>query len=104
MRESEFLMGPAVFAAVVASSMMFLRMLFEVAVINPPPGLHSTSDDCDGEGWAFYLDFYSQGPHQTWNLISKSRTLSIKPALIFGALGILFISKSASIYLGRAGY
>jgi len=34
-KESEFLMKAAVFATVVASSMMFLRVFFEVLVINP---------------------------------------------------------------------
>ncbi|SCM58767.1 putative protein aq_1828 [Methanothermobacter wolfeii] len=105
-RESEFLMGPAVFAAVVASSMMFLRMLFEVAVINPsllgfiaPPMIVMG-------GLGFLLGFlFTRTPSDMESDIKIENPFSIKPALIFGALfmGILFISKSASIYLGRSG-
>ncbi|MDI6701752.1 MgtC/SapB family protein [Methanothermobacter wolfeii] len=105
-RESEFLMGPAVFAAVVASSMMFLRMLFEVAVINPsllgfiaPPMIVMG-------GLGFLLGFlFTRTPSDMESDIKIENPFSIKPALIFGALfmGILFISKAASIYLGRSG-
>jgi len=105
-RESEDLMGPAVFAAVISSSMMFFRILLEVSVINTsllvyvaPPMITM------GFLGVMLAALFMRSSSGIDSEIKIENPFSVKPALIFGALflAILFISKAASVYLGRGG-
>ncbi len=107
-KESDFLIRAAVFAAVVASSMMFLRVLLEVAVINP---------DLIGLVAAPMLSMGILGillglvawkatkVREVGEDLKLKNPFSLRPALIFGLLfiGILFASKIAEIYFGNSG-
>ena len=107
-KENEFIIRAAIFAVVVASSMMFLRVLFEVTVINPDL-TH-----------LLIIPMFSMGilgillSILAWKLtkikefgsdIEFKNPFSLKPALIFGVLfiAILFVSKVADIYFGSSG-
>ncbi len=107
-KESELLMKAAVFAAVVASSMMFIRMLFEVSVINPAllPQLSAPMLVMGIFGVIMGVIIWKKA--EVKNLDAKLKLdnpFSLKPALIFGALflAVLFLSKIANIYLGSSG-
>ncbi|PKL66379.1 MAG: hypothetical protein CVV28_10890 [Methanobacteriales archaeon HGW-Methanobacteriales-1] len=107
-RESDALMKAAVFAAVVASSMMFLRIFFEVLVINPSlaPLLAAPMIVMGVLGILLGIAVWkSSAIKEMDSEIKLKNPFSLKPALIFGALFIviLFISKLASIYLGSRG-
>lgn len=107
-KETELLIRIAVFATVIASSMMFIRILFEVLVINT------------SLFWLLILPMLSMGvtgvvlAYIIWRItrekeidteIKLKNPFSLKPALIFGLLfiAILFLSKIADIYFGNAG-
>lgn len=107
-KETELLIQIAVFATVIASSMMFIRILFEVLVINT------------SLFWLLILPMLSMGvtgvflAYIIWKItrekdidtdIKLKNPFSLKPALIFGLLfiAILFLSKIADIYFGSAG-
>lgn len=107
-KESEFLMKAAVFATVVASSMMFLRMLFEVSVINPAllPQLLAPMLVMGVLGIILGIIIWKRTEIREIDAKLKlDNPFSLKPALIFGALflAILFISKIANTYLGSSG-
>ena len=107
-KESEFLMKAAVFATVVASSMMFLRMLFEVSVINPTllPQLSAPMMVMGVLGIILGIFVWRKTEVRQMDADLKlDNPFSLKPALIFGALflAILFLSKIANIYLGSSG-
>jgi len=107
-KESEFLMKAAVFATVVASSMMFLRMLFEVSVINPAllPKLSAPMMVMGVLGIILGIFVWRRTEVRQMDADLKlDNPFSLKPALIFGALflAILFLSKIANIYLGSSG-
>lgn len=107
-KESEFVIRAAVFAVVIASSMMFLRVLFEVAVINPDLtpllvipmlGMGIVGIILSILAWKL-TKIKEFGPE-----IELKNPFSLKPALIFGLLFIviLFVSKVADIYFGSSG-
>jgi len=107
-KESEFIIRAAVFAVVIASSMMFLRVLFEVAVINPDltqllviPMLSMGSVGVILGILAWKLTKLKEFSPE----IEFKNPFSLKPALIFGLLFIiiLFVSKIADIYFGSSG-
>ncbi|MDP3065717.1 MAG: MgtC/SapB family protein [Methanobacteriaceae archaeon] len=107
-KESSFLMKAAVFATVVASSMMFLRMLFEVAVINPSllPQLSAPLLVMGVMGIVLGVFIWRRVENRAMDAKLKlENPFSLKPALIFGALflAVLFMSKIANIYLGTSG-
>lgn len=107
-KESELLMKAAVFATVVASSMMFLRMLFEVSVINPTllPQLSAPMMVMGILGILLGVFVWRRAEIRQIDADLKlDNPFSLKPALIFGALflAILFLSKIANIYLGSSG-
>ncbi len=107
-KESGLLMKAAVFATVVASSMMFLRMLFEVSVINPSllPQLSAPMLVMGVLGIILGIIIWRRTEVKQMDADLKlDNPFSLKPALIFGALflGILFLSKIANIYLGSGG-
>ncbi len=107
-KESELLMKAAVFATVVASSMMFLRMLFEVSVINPTllPQLSAPMMVMGILGILLGVFAWRRAEIRQIDADLKlDNPFSLKPALIFGALflAILFLSKIANIYLGSSG-
>ncbi|MDO8869503.1 MAG: MgtC/SapB family protein [Methanobacteriaceae archaeon] len=107
-KESDALMKAAVFAAVVASSMMFLRIFFEVLVINPSlaPLLAAPMVVMGVLGILLGIAVWkSSAIKEMDSEITLKNPFSLKPALIFGALFILilFISKLANIYLGSRG-
>ncbi|NYB52029.1 MAG: MgtC/SapB family protein [Methanobacteriaceae archaeon] len=107
-KESELLMKAAVFAAVVASSMMFLRMLFEVSVINPSLLVELSAPMLLMGILGIMLGIIIWKRADVKHMDSKIKLdnpFSLKPALIFGALflGVLFLSKVANIYLGSSG-
>lgn len=107
-KESDFVIRAAVFATVVASSMMFLRVLFEVSVINP--GLISLlaapmlSMGILGIVLGF-LAWKTTKIRDVGEDLKLKNPFSLKPALIFGLLflAILFISEIANIYFGSRG-
>lgn len=107
-KESETIMKAAVFAAVVASSMMFLRIFFEVMVINPAiaPLLAAPMLIMGILGillgvWVWRSSTIKEMDSE----VKLENPFSLKPALIFGALfiAILFLSKIANIYFGSQG-
>lgn len=107
-KESGLLMKAAVFATVVASSMMFLRMLFEVSVINPAllPQLSAPMMVMGVLGIILGIIIWRRTEVRHMDADLKlDNPFSLKPALIFGALflAILFLSKIANIYLGSGG-
>lgn len=107
-KESGLLMKAAVFATVVASSMMFLRMLFEVSVINPAllPQLSAPMVVMGISGILLGVIVWRRAEIRQMDADLKlDNPFSLKPALIFGALflAILFLSKIANIYLGSSG-
>jgi uncharacterized membrane protein (DUF4010 family) len=107
-KESGLLMKAAVFATVVASSMMFLRMLFEVSVINPTllPQLSAPMLVMGVLGIILGIFVWRRTEVRQMDADLKlDNPFSLKPALIFGALflAILFLSKIANIYLGSSG-
>lgn len=107
-KETEFLIGIAVFATVIASSMMFLRILFEVLIINtsliPLLIVPMLSMGITGVFLSFLAWRITKEKDMDANIKLKN-PFSLKPALIFGLLfiGILFLSKIADIYFGNAG-
>ncbi len=107
-KESDLLIRAAVFATVVASSMMFLRVLFEVAVINIDLiGLLAVpmlSMGLLGIGLGF-LAWKTTKVREVGEDLKLKNPFSLRPALIFGLffIVILFVSKIAEIYFGNAG-
>ncbi|MBU4536044.1 MAG: MgtC/SapB family protein [Euryarchaeota archaeon] len=107
-KESPYLLRAGVFATVVASSMMFLRVFFEVLVINPAlaPSLAAPMIIMGVLGillgWLVWRRSTVKGIDSK---IKLDNPFTLKPALIFGALfiAILFLSKIANIYLGSRG-
>ncbi len=107
-KESEFIMRAAVFATVVASSMMFLRILFEVLVINPDlvSLLMVPMLSMGILGIVLgVLAWKTTKVKEVGEEIKFKNPFSLRPALIFGALFliILFMSKIADIYFGSSG-
>ncbi len=107
-RESETLMKAAVFAAVVASSMMFLRIFLEILVVNPSlaPLLAAPMLIMGILGILLGVWVWrSSTIREMDSRVKLENPFSLKPALIFGALfvAILFISKIANIYFGSSG-
>ncbi|MCK9151160.1 MgtC/SapB family protein [Methanobacterium alcaliphilum] len=107
-RESETLMKAAVFAAVVASSMMFLRIFLEVLVINPTiaPLLAAPMLVMGILGILLGVWVWRSSKIKEMDpKVKLENPFSLKPALIFGALfiAILFLSKIANIYFGSKG-
>ena len=107
-RETDFIIRAAVFATVVASSMMFLRVLFEVAVINPNliSLLTVPMLSMGVVGIALgLLAWKTTKIREVGEDFKLKNPFSLKPALIFGLLFliILFASKIADIYFGSSG-
>lgn len=111
-KESEFLIKAAVFATVIASSMMFLRVLFVVTVINPDLTSLLIIPMLSMGVVGILLGFIIWKGIKFKSEIKKTDTevgfenpFTLKPALIFGALFcvILFISRIADIYFGNSG-
>lgn len=107
-KESNFLMKAAVFATVVASSMMFLRILFEVWVINSSllPQLYAPMLVMGFTGIIVGVIIWRRVENRDMDAkLQLENPFSLKPALIFGALflAVLFMSKIANIYLGNSG-
>lgn len=107
-KESETLMKAAVFAAVVASSMMFLRIFLEIMVVNPSlvPLLAAPMLIMGMLGILLGVWVWrSSTIREMDSRVKLENPFSLKPALIFGALfvAILFISKIANIYFGSSG-
>ena len=107
-RESDFIIRAAVFATVVASSIMFLRVLFEVSVINPNLISLLTAPMLSmgilGIGLGL-LAWKTTKVREVGEDLKLKNPFSLKPALIFGLLFlvILFASKIANIYFGNSG-
>jgi uncharacterized membrane protein (DUF4010 family) len=107
-KESELLMKAAVFATVVASSMMFLRVFFEVLVVNSSlaPLLAAPMIIMGVLGILLgVLVWRSSMVKKMDSGVKLENPFSLKPALIFGALfvAIIFISNLAYIYFGSRG-
>jgi uncharacterized membrane protein (DUF4010 family) len=107
-KESETLMKAAVFAAVVASSMMFLRVFFEVLVINPVLAPLLAAPMLIMGIMGIFLGVWvwrSSTIKEMDSNVKLENPFSLKPALIFGTLfiAILFLSKVANIYFGSQG-
>jgi uncharacterized membrane protein (DUF4010 family) len=107
-RETDFIIRAAVFATVVASSMMFLRVLFEVAVINPNliSLLTVPMLSMGVVGIALgLLAWKTTKVREVGEDLKLKNPFSLKPALIFGMLFliILYASKIADIYFGSSG-
>lgn len=107
-KESKYLMKAAIFATVVASSMMFLRILFEVSVINPAllPQLSLPMLLMGILGIILGVIIWRRAEVKQMDAkIKLENPFSLKPALIFGGLflAILFLSKIANTYMGSSG-
>lgn len=107
-KETEILTRIAVFATVIASSMMFLRILFEVLVVNTSllPLLIGPMLSMGVTGVILaYIAWRKTHKRELETKIKLQNPFSLKPALIFGFLfiAILFLSKMADIYWGSAG-
>lgn len=107
-KESDFIIRAAVFATVVASSMMFLRVLFEVLVINPNI-INLLMVPMLSMGLVgIALSLIAWKTTKVRNVgedLKLKNPFSLRPALIFGLLFIviLFASKIAEIYFGNSG-
>jgi uncharacterized membrane protein (DUF4010 family) len=107
-KESDLIIRAAVFATVVASSMMFLRVLFVVAVINPNLISTLAAPMLSMGVVGIILSFLAWKTTKIRDFsgdLKLKNPFSLRPALIFGLLftGILFASKIAEIYFGDAG-
>ena len=107
-KESEFIIRAAVFATVVASSMMFLRILFEVLVINPDLISLLMVPMLSMGILGIVLGIIAWKTTKVKEIgeeIKFKNPFSLRPALIFGILFliILFMSKIADIYFGSSG-
>lgn len=107
-KENELVIRAAVFAVVIASSMMFLRVLFEVLVINPDLISLLVIPMLSMGIVGIFLGILAWKVTKIRELDSEielKNPFSLKPALIFGLLfiAILFISKIADIYFGSSG-
>src|SRR5690606_14922220 len=107
-KESNFLMGAAVFATVVASAMMFLRVLLEVSVINPSliflVAVPMLVMGVLGIILAIFIWRRVENRDMDADL-QLENPFSLRPALICGGffLAVVFVSKMANIYLGSRG-
>lgn len=107
-KESDVIIRAAVFATVVASSMMFLRVLFEVIVINPSLTsllmVPMLSMGPLGIGLSL-LAWKTTKVREVGEDLKLKNPFSLRHALIFGSLFIviLFASKIAEIYFGDSG-
>lgn len=107
-KESDLLIRASVFATVIASSMMFLRVLFEVSVINIELigllALPMLSMGLLGIGLGL-LAWRTTKVRKVGEDLKFKNPFSLRPALIFGLLFvvILFASKIAEIYFGNSG-
>ncbi|AXV37699.1 MAG: hypothetical protein CIT01_05555 [Methanobacterium sp. BRmetb2] len=107
-RESDFLIKAAVFASVIASSMMFLRVLFEVLVINSEliPLLLVPMLCMGFLGILLAVIIWKKTDVKDIGAeVKLENPFSLKPAFIFGALflAILFITRIADLYFGSSG-
>jgi len=107
-RENSFLINGAVFATVIASSMMFFRVLFEVLIINPElvPLLLFPMLAMGTLGGLLAAIILKNTTVKHVNADVKLKNpFSLKPAFIFGALFlvILFITRVADLYFGSMG-
>lgn len=107
-KESNFLMRASIFATLIASSMMFLRILFEVSVINSSllPLLSAPMLVMGILGIIISIIIWRNVKEKDMvPNIKIENPFSLKPALIFGALflGVLIMSKIANLYLGSGG-
>ncbi len=107
-KETDLLIRIAVFATVVASSMMFFRILLEVLVINssliPLLVVPMLSMGLSGVVLAF-VAWRTTGEKRVDADFKLQNPFSLKPALIFGLLfiAILFLSAIANTFFGSAG-
>lgn len=107
-RESDFFIRAAVFATVIASSMMFLRVLFEVSVINPSLidliSIPMLSMGIIGIALGL-LAWKMTHVRKVGEKLNLKNPFSLRPALIFGFLFliILYATKIAEIYFGNSG-
>ncbi|HHW05684.1 MAG TPA: MgtC/SapB family protein [Methanothermobacter sp.] len=106
-KESESVLKAAVFASVVASSMMFFRILFEVMVINPSllTFLSLPLFTMGILGISLGLGLLRSPDENVKSDVKLKNPFSLKPAFLFGALFmvILFLSKAANVYIGNMG-
>jgi uncharacterized membrane protein (DUF4010 family) len=94
-------------AIIMASTMMFLRILFEILVVNSsllasliiPLGLMTIT----GIGFSFY--YFKEKKKDNGHSLELKSPFTLKPALKFGLFFafILFLSKGAQMYLGTKG-
>jgi uncharacterized membrane protein (DUF4010 family) len=105
-RESPTILFPALFAATIANSIMFLRIIVEVSVVNPAllVTLLVPLASMMAAGIAVALYFWSKKIPSKVELEVKD-PFNLSPALKFGAFFafILVISKVALLYLGDVG-
>ncbi|MGC9517964.1 MAG: MgtC/SapB family protein [Methanomicrobiales archaeon] len=107
-KESDFLIKAAVFASVIASSMMFLRVLFEVLVVNSEliPLLLAPMLSMGILGIILAIVVWKRTEFKEIDAeVKLENPFSLKPAFIFGALFlvILFVTRIADIYYGSSG-
>jgi uncharacterized membrane protein (DUF4010 family) len=104
--ESPPLLFPALFATVIAHSIMFLRILVEVSVVNPGllPQVVIPMAAMMVTAVVAALYFWSRKSPSRVEMELKD-PFNLVPALKFGAFFafILVVSKVASLYLGNAG-
>jgi len=106
-KENKILSKAFALAIIIASTTMFLRVIFEVSVINNnlideliiPLGLMSIT------GFLFSYYYFKTKKREKKHGINMTSPFTLKPALKFGIFFalVLFISKAAQIYLGTSG-
>jgi uncharacterized membrane protein (DUF4010 family) len=105
-RETSSILFPALFAATVANSMMFLRILVEILVVNKDLilELYIPMLAMMGTGLVATVYFWMKKTPQKID-IELQDPFTLVPALKFGVFFalILLVSKVASLYLGEAG-
>lgn len=107
-KKSKKLAFPLIIAVVIASSTTFLRILFEVSVLNPSLVVYLLVPFVLmaflGYGISYYL-FKTQKKKKKIKEIEFEQPFAIMPALKFGLFFafIIFISKLAQIFIGEKG-
>ncbi|MBN2422721.1 DUF4010 domain-containing protein [Candidatus Woesearchaeota archaeon] len=97
---------PFIFASVLASSTMFLRMLFEVSILNNEliPGLLLPLLSMSAIGYVWTIILWKE-KKEVDTMINLESPFRLKPAITFGLIFgiIIFITKFAQSYLGATG-
>lgn len=106
-KRNKALLYPLVVGTVIASSTMFIRIIFEIAIINPAllPELTFFFVFMGIVGYLIAFFLYNHSKHKEHAKVKVTSPFSIGPALKFGFffMFVLFFSKLFSILFGSSG-